>query len=847
MKIQAIRICGFRGIPPKRPPNVDILLGDPNAEPGNMVLYGPNAYGKSSIADAIEWFFKERARGAEYFDEYRDSDTVHLNLGKPNYEDRASIELDVWHNGQTFRLSKELDASGHKCSENLGALVTELRQASDEIIVLDHDKFRKFVQAANREKWATFAGLIGFEDLDSFRAGLDSLTGGNSLTANLGVRQLEQDVQRQRRDLQTALAQALRRHEVETQPGRDELDSLRAAWFDKLEITAHSLGVDLPATPAEVSEDVWQRLRDAAKPADSYAQGQARVAALNGLSGALAPFDNQFDTLLDELGTAAGRLDMRKADFDREVLSEFYRKGLQVLDEGKSEKDVCPLCQTPYDWLALRASVNARSQGLDFDKIRTEHSDLRRTWSNLRATLSGRWRGLVDSEVDEVVAACRTLPSDDDIDRAVTLATFDADLVQKWVDACRAMLTVVADKRKLVIAERDAVQIGLGTDPRAQLSATLTNLESTWQSWRDLTQSSVRLQQSEGRLNATNQVKDSLQAVARAFRDELSDFSARVVGVINKDVDAYYAVLHPDDKVKPYLETEIQGTQRIVRLKCSYKGMPGRDAPSLLSESHRNSLGMAILLAFMNYKRRNGSPVEFCVFDDVTQSFDLNHRASLLTLLEHPDYPEVSEQQILFLTHDRTLADLIKRPGESDVRLDWKRLDIKHWWLEGMSFDPCNDPLSKAKQHLDQQDEIAAAIYARRALEQLYKKIVGDTGIRVGYKSDSRKYDLGDFRSYILQEIRGLWDTGEGFINPADINFDRPMTAQQILNLTVHDSDFLDSPMQLEDVEGAIKMIDQLRQRFSCSACGTFYHTVKKDRQGNPPRCRKSDCAQPLV
>jgi len=69
MKIKTIKICGFRGIPPVEPPDVDIDLSTNSVDPKHLLLFGPNAYGKSSIADALEWFFKENVRGSDYFAE----------------------------------------------------------------------------------------------------------------------------------------------------------------------------------------------------------------------------------------------------------------------------------------------------------------------------------------------------------------------------------------------------------------------------------------------------------------------------------------------------------------------------------------------------------------------------------------------------------------------------------------------------------------------------------------------------------------------------------------------------------------------------------------------------------
>lgn len=151
------------------------------------------------------------------------------------------------------------------------------------------------------------------------------------------------------------------------------------------------------------------------------------------------------------------------------------------------------------------------------------------------------------------------------------------------------------------------------------------------------------------------------------------------------------------------------------------------------------------------------------------------------------------------------------------------------------------EPLSRAEYYVYNNDEIAAAIYARRALEQLYKKIIGKAQIKVTFSEKPWKIELNDYRLYILSEIRELWSDQKGFIDPNDALFQQLFMSQRILNLTVHDSEFLENPMTLGDVQSAIGLIQQLEIRFKCSTCGKFYHTIKKE-QGNNPRCRAGNC-----
>ena len=55
IKIGEINLSGFRGFPKK----IEFSLIKSN-EPSNLVLYGGNARGKSTLADSIEFFLSEK-------------------------------------------------------------------------------------------------------------------------------------------------------------------------------------------------------------------------------------------------------------------------------------------------------------------------------------------------------------------------------------------------------------------------------------------------------------------------------------------------------------------------------------------------------------------------------------------------------------------------------------------------------------------------------------------------------------------------------------------------------------------------------------------------------------------
>ncbi len=839
MKIKRIQISGFRGVPPVSPPDVDIDLTDSSSptEPKDLLLFGPNAFGKSSIADALEWFFKENVRGSDYFEEYSVQNNVHLKVGQPNFNQTAFIELVITHSGNDFVVRKELDAAGLKVSENLAGLHVELQKAKDEIVVLDHEQFHKFVLAANKDKWSSFSSLIGYEELDQFRGGLDSLT-GTSLTSNLETEKLRRDIEARKQKWQSEIASACQKYGCP----QVSLDDLRSEFRSRLETNLTSLSLAIPEIDA-IDQQYWNNLLEQVKTPNDIVQAAERLSNLKSQKAKLSPFEATWAENLDLLETHAQNLSGKKSNFDKEVLAIFYQNGLKVLAEKKTAPDLCPFCSQTYDSAKLEKHVKDMHTALNFDDIQSEHAVLLSAWEVIKGLLRSRQPDLQKSEQTVVQDSFKAVTDFLKMENAISLPNFDSSYIFEWLQKARTLSIEIDRARSLVEMEIPQAEVA-ASNPNAEIQKTINELVQFWSTFSDLILRKQENERLERKHEITKQVASGLQSAAKQFRTELNDFSGRIAILINIDVKKYYKELHPDDDVIPSLEVSVAGNQRHVTLKCSYKGILDQGAVPLLSESHRNSLGMAILLSFMKYKRQIiGSPVEFCVFDDVTQSFDMEHRTNLINLLENPNYPEICDQQIIFLTHDRTLADLVKRPGEKNIRDYWLRMDIRNLWLGKMILESEKDlePLQRAKNYIAANDEIAAGIYVRRALEQIYKDIIGKANIRIPYSDKPWMVGMEKYREYILYEVKELWTDGKGFIDANDTIFQQLFTTQRILNLTVHDSYFLDNPTTLGEVQTALVLVEQVRDRFTCPNCKKLFHTLRKNGANNPV-CKGQGC-----
>ena len=173
-----------------------------------------------------------------------------------------------------------------------------------------------------------------------------------------------------------------------------------------------------------------------------------------------------------------------------------------------------------------------------------------------------------------------------------------------------------------------------------------------------------------------------------------------------------YAALHPGEdldavSVEPW-------TAKGVELAIEFHGSHQRPPHGVLSESHLNSLAIALFLAMAESFNEQ---IGFLVLDDVINSFDVEHRGRLAELLADG----FSEWQLIVLTHDQQFFEHLSRRAPS-----WRRLEFTSWSHESgprTTQYETTDILRNARERLERGDVHDAAARARRALEELLQEV----------------------------------------------------------------------------------------------------------------------------
>ena len=108
-------------------------------------------------------------------------------------------------------------------------------------------------------------------------------------------------------------------------------------------------------------------------------------------------------------------------------------------------------------------------------------------------------------------------------------------------------------------------------------------------------------------------------------------------------------------------------TAKGIELAIDFYGSRQRPPHGVLSESHLNSLAIALFLAMAeSFNQRIG----FLLLDDVINSFDVEHRGRLAELLAEG----FAEWQLIVLTHDQQFFEHLSRRAPS-----WRKLEFTSW------------------------------------------------------------------------------------------------------------------------------------------------------------------------
>jgi energy-coupling factor transporter ATP-binding protein EcfA2 len=759
-RVQRLVMQAFRGVPGEM--TVDFGKGD------SIVVYGDNGTGKSTIADALEWYF---TGAIELLSHEGRQHAVRYVGGENN----GVTSVEVLTNGA---LGGKVVFPDERSAETFHAI-------RRETFLLRGRTLADFINKTKTEKWKALVEILGLDAIEDLR----------------------EDLQRARNELrkESKAAEAeLRTYRQALASGSDEVT--HDTVLGNLQQICGLLGVEPPRSLDQVVDPSW-------------------LTAAVGASATVSEPSDQ-ESLLAEIKTlSTPALDRRVLDAWNDLVSSerarllprasLVREAKRLFETGSMDKGRCPLCGQKVDDKTLakkleNALVEVMEASRDLERVRdpvAQHADDVEEACHQRLSIHGRARALA-----------LELPPPPDIPYADLRRSVDA-LAAVEIDALTIALSDLRkwDRAAAALPRKAAPAAPSTRDTQLVMLAALCQQVNAWQV-------------AEKRAARTRRALDLAERVFDAYQGKQKADLTELLKRISRRVAEIYSALHSGEdldavSVEPW-------TAKGIELAIEFYGSHQRPPHGVLSESHLNSLAIALFLAMAeSFNERIG----FLLLDDVINSFDVEHRGRLAELLADG----FSDWQLIVLTHDQQFFEHLSRRAPS-----WRRLEFTSWSYGSgprtTQYEAAGI-LRTARERLERGDIHDAASKARRALEELLQEVCealwAPLPFRRGQANDKR--EIGELfrgvRRTLKEQARPMLESLEPLLK----NLEADVGAT--LNVAVHASR---GRPGAREVEAALERITALDDKWSCPGCRTrVWH------RGTPEaaRCKCGQSTYPPV
>jgi energy-coupling factor transporter ATP-binding protein EcfA2 len=725
-----------------------------------LLFFGPNGFGKTSFAEAIEWLFygttKRRQQGDSYSrSEYANS-FANVHGGVP-----TEVSATVQVSGRQLVLARRL-TPGEASETSIDGQIAPFSSISVNPIdavypVVAQHGLQTFVHSKPKDRRDTICAALGLDELTTLKNTLDSARSSFQRSPPRAITDA-------RNELTAHVPTLARINETQDVARRWRLSPPEvnlAVDLDALRNAATSLTRQECDTPEAALTNLRERrlvasrsVFDAEKLAPSDGVIGSIESELHGAGEALAAVERAIATVVASLASAYGA-----------AFLELWKKGLELSPTG----DQCPMCEED--------TLTAEKRG-EIAKRLADNADMLAKSAQLTTAVNAAKARIarINAQIDEFGVGDLT---EKDLEQLNKLFVGQAEPLEEYSRRAEAFRTQRATaKEKLAAADTFL------SDCMAQLG---------------------NAQNAPSVVEQSAQIKDAVQQIARATIDAFrsyteawtafeptlaalissDEFIARIDAVVKslraepqlRMLDRYDSILKETQELIRVVEQEMQTRQAALlatrggEVKDLYDRLnrgadvvfdhmePGTDSMKLhatsfgtpmsaaanLSECQLNCLGLAMWLMRATTP---SSPFGFVLLDDPVQSMDDGHTEAFISDIV-PHLLDDHGKQVIVLSHVKRITERLRElNGARQVKL----------------------------YHYESYERLGPTITEQIPLQMLLAEIKG----AARGNEQNRKYCVDRIRVLIEHFVRELHLNQMGV--PAPSQYDRA-TAAQLLPL----------------------------------------------------------------
>jgi hypothetical protein len=568
------------------------------------------------------------------------------------------------------------------------------------------------------------------------------------------------------------------------------------------------LGVDPPPSLEQVDDPSWLTAAVGASASASVSEASDRESFLAEIKTLAAPaFDDRALKAWNDLVSSDRARLLPRASLVREAK--------RLFESGSIDKGHCPLCGQKVDGKTLAriiedALVEVMEASRDLERFR---DPVAQQADDLEALVDKR-----RSLQQRALAMAVDLPPVPDIPHRAITESVDS-LTPVAIEPITSGLSGIRkwDREAVKLARKAAPSQPSTRDTQLVMLAALCQQVNAW-----------RL--AEKKAARARRALEVAEGVFDAYQTKQKEDLTELLKRISRRVGEIYSALHPGEdldavSVEPW-------TAKGVELAIEFYGSRQRPPHGVLSESHLNSLAIALFLAMAESFNEQ---IGFLLLDDVINSFDVEHRGRLAELLADG----FSKWQLIVLTHDQQFFEHLSRRAPS-----WRKLEFTSWsYASGprTTLYQTAGILQNARERLDSGDVQGAATKARRALEELLQEVCealwAPLPFRRGQANDRR--EIGELFKGVRRTLKERAKPMLESIEPLLKHLEADVGAT--LNVAAHGSR---GRPGTSEVQAALDRIAALDDKWSCPECRTrVWHRGNADAG----RCKCGSSAFPPV
>ncbi|MDM8001212.1 MAG: hypothetical protein QUS33_14790 [Dehalococcoidia bacterium] len=772
--LKSIEIAGLRGVKSRLP----LDLGGKS-----ILIYGDNGSGKSSITDALEWFYRDRVEHLAGEEIGRDGLEALRNIF---LDDKTPAVVAIQYTNssldakKTIRLQK--DSLKSEFSNTSPEFFEYLSASANENLFLRYRDLVQFIVGTKGDRLKHFSDIIGYSEVTDTKAVL---------------KRAVYDIRREYRnkDFESQIS-AKQSHIIDNLGQNVTTDKQFIDLANKLLEPFH-----LPKTIGRL-EEVEEVLKQITTPADSRAvELQSFYTRVGDYTSSLpkkfklvsqtyAAYHAHFETILQDADKLA-----------KLVLERLLAEGIGALRSGAIKEDKCPLCLQIKDRKQLLLDLERRAEELA--KVKAERLKLKEAGESLKAQIQEV------SQSGEVLLSDAHFKSEDDKHLREALKSL-LNCLELYVNELQIGIT---DGKKLkapeeleigdTIANQVAASCLKKTEQMRKESAADKKLEvlSKIVLAKEAYLTIKKLKQQK-KVYETQQ--NTLEVVYAKFVEKQKESIETFLSVFSKAINGLYEFMNPDENIKNIRVVSVEKEEELVGITLQFEFFHNDESPphKYLSESHLNCLGIAFFVASaMAFNEHN----RLLVMDDVISSFDSAHRKRFADLLVE----KLSDYQIVLLTHERSWFEYVARTVKAK---GWKLAMVKWSDDEGTHVD--ESPLTlkeRIEKKVASNEAAGLANEMRIYLEHDLKEIALNLQVKVKYMNNEKNEDR--MAEELLSDLRGSVNKHGDETLKSNPVFDRLSRSQLIANKGSHDS-----PVELKigDLKAVWKDIKELETLFYC-------------------------------